>query len=366
VVDANGGNVDAGNTQTFRFTGIEDLDLYDNGGLTNTGIGDFFLRGTEQPDYIQFVSLSQVDPIFRVRFGNTYYPLSGGSYGPYTTSGPNASRIYVYGGGGNDTITMYNTRLNAAFFGGEGDDVLTGGYGDDLLVGGAGNDRINGASVGGNDEIWGDDFNPAVDNPSVASQASGGNDQINTFGGSDTVYGQGGNDIINTGGGDDYINGGSGDDQIDGQAGNDRIYGGSGNDVLGGSEGNDLIAGNAGTDSLFGRTGNDILIGGIGQDTVNGHEGRDALVGDEASGPGSGSLSRNDAVDAALLALLMAWATTPTTGTLAAYNGGSGFGSAGDDGSLDSLWGGTDADAFFGAPPDNAADKNAPGYGPDL
>jgi autotransporter-associated beta strand protein len=359
IVDTNGGNVDAGNTQTFRFTGMEDIDLYDNGVLTNTGIGDFFLRGTDAADYIQVMSAAQVDPTFRIRFGNTYYPLSGGMYGPYTTSGPLASRLYVYGRGGSDTITMYNTRLNAAFFGEGGDDVLTGGYGDDLLVGGQGNDRLNGASVGGNDEIWGDDFNPALDSPAVASQAAGGNDQVNTYGGNDTIYGQGGNDIINSGAGDDYINGGSGDDQIDGQAGNDRIYGGAGVDVLGGSDGNDLIAGNAGNDTLLGRVGNDIVIGGVGLDNVNGHEGRDALVGDESNGLGSESLAKNDAIDAALLALLTAWGTSPNLGTLGT------FGSVGSDTSPDTLWGGTEADAFFSTMGDNPADRNAVGYGPD-
>ena len=226
IVDTNGGNADSANTQTFRFTGIEDIDLYDGGPppttiqLTNTAIGDFFLRATDLADYIQFTSAAQVNPVFRVRAGNLYYPTNGGMYGPYTTG---VSKIYAYGRGGNDTITMYNTRLNGAIFGEAGDDILTGGYGNDLIVGGAGNDRINGAAVGGNDEIWGDDFNPATDTPSVASQTGTGNDQINTFGGNDTVYGQGGHDIINTGAGDDYINGGPGGDQIDGQSGNDRI-----------------------------------------------------------------------------------------------------------------------------------------------
>ncbi|MBC7853148.1 MAG: hypothetical protein IAF94_06910, partial [Pirellulaceae bacterium] len=202
IVDSNGGNADSANTQTFRFSGIEDIDLYDGGPSppatqpTNTAIGDFFLRATDQVDYIQFTSAAQVNPVFRVRVGNLYYPTNGGNYGPYTTG---VSKIYAYGRGGNDTITMYNTRLNGAIFGEGGDDILTGGYGNDLIVGGSGNDRINGGAVGGNDEIWGDDFNPAIDTPSVASQTGTGNDQINTFGGADTVYGQGGNDIINTG-----------------------------------------------------------------------------------------------------------------------------------------------------------------------
>ena len=357
IVDTNGGNAVSANTQLVRFTGIENIDVLDGGVLTNTEIGDFYLRGTDNADYIEFRSAAQVNPVFRVRVGNTYYPSSTGNFGPYTT-GP--SKVYVYGRGGNDTITMYNTRLNAVFFGEAGDDVLTGGYGDDLLIGGQGNDRLNGAAVGGNDEVWGDDFDPVVNNPSVASQAAGGNDIINTFGGNDTIYGQGGNDTINAGAGDDYINGGPGDDQIDGQAGNDRIYGGDGADVIEGSEGNDVVAGNAGADKLYGRFGNDIVIGGLGQDVVNGNEGGDALVGDESNGAGSGSLAKGDAADAALLALMSLWGTTPTLASLG------GFGSSGDDTSVDTLWGGADADAFFTTGTDVAADRNAFGYGPDL
>ncbi|MBC7852898.1 MAG: hypothetical protein IAF94_05640 [Pirellulaceae bacterium] len=297
--------------------------------------------------------------MFRIRVGNLYYPTNGGMYGPFTTG---VSKVYAYGRGGNDTITMYNTRLNGAIFGDGGDDILTGGFGDDLIVGGIGNDRLNGGAVGGNDEIWGDDFNPAVDTPSVASQTGTGNDQINTFGGNDTVYGQGGNDIINTGAGDDYINGGPGGDQLDGQSGNDRIYAGSGVDTASGSEGNDIVAGSDGNDTLYGRAGNDILIGGGGQDIVNGNEGSDVVVGNDSSytGQSSNSLARGDAADAALLVLMLLWGPSPTLLDLA------GFGSAGDDGSVDTLWGGAAADAFFGAPPDNAADRNAPGYGPDL
>ena len=104
------------------------------------------------------------------------------------------------------------------------------------------------------------------------------------------------------------------------------------------------------------------MIGGLGQDIVNGNEGSDALVGDDSSysGQNSGSLASGDLADAALLALMVLWGPSPTLGDLA------GFGSAGDDDFVDTLWGGTDADAFFGAPPDNAADRNAVGYGPDL
>lgn len=357
AVDVNGGKVDASGDPTLNFSGMEQVSALDTTNI-NLPAGQFYARGTSGPDSFVVMSASQVNPTFRLRIGNTYFPRSGGEYGPYTTA---SAVVSIYGRGGNDTINMYNTRLNAAFFGEGGDDILTGGYGNDLLVGGQGVDRISGGSVGGNDTVWGDDFNPAVDDPNVASQTLvGGNDIINTFGGNDTIYGQGGSDTINAGGGDDYINGGAGDDLIDGQGGNDRIYGGAGNDVMTGSDGNDVVAGNDGNDTLFGRVGNDILIGGAGVDTLNGNEGGDALVGDESNGAGSQSLSAGDAADAALNALMLSWGPTPTLASLGT------FGSAGDDGYLDTLWGGTDADAFFLTGSDLGADQNAVGYGPDL
>lgn len=360
IVDTNGGNATSSNTQLVRFTGIENVDVLDNGVLADTEIGDFFLRGTAGPDYILFVSAGQVNPTFRVRVGNVYYP-STGSFGPYLTA---TGQVYVYGGGGNDTISMYNTRLDGVLFGEGGDDILTGGYGNDLLIGGQGNDRLNGGTVGGNDEIWGDDYDPVADAPLLAAgnpathpaNRAGGNDQINSFGGNDRIYGQGGNDIINSGGGDDYINGGPGDDTIDGQAGHDRIYGGDGNDVISGSDGNDLLVGGAGNDFLYGRTGDDVLIGGLGADMLNGHEGGDLLQGDDDAN--SGSLHSGDARDVALMALLLSqWVPFKTTANLTPV---------GNDGSTDTLWGGAHADLFFVTGLDLAADKNAPGYGPDL
>ncbi|MGI8982245.1 MAG: calcium-binding protein [Pirellulaceae bacterium] len=359
IVDTNGGNAVSGNTQLVRFTGIEDIDVLDGGLLTNTAIGDCYLRGVDgAPDYIEFRSAGQMNPTFRVRVGNTYYPSSTGQFGPYTTG---ASKVYVYGRGGNDTITMYNTRLNAVIFGEAGNDVLTGGYGDDLIVGGQGDDRLSGAAVGGNDEIWGDDFDPVADVPFTLIPAShpanrpGGNDQINTYGGNDRVYGQGGNDIINTGAGNDYVSGGLGGDSIDGQAGDDRIFGGDGVDTINGADGNDLLVGGAGDDTLNGRLGDDVLIGALGADTLNGHEGQDLLQGDDDAH--SDSLNSGDAYDAALALLLSQWVATKSTASLTPV---------GSDGATDTLWGGTAADLFFITGTDNAADKNAVGYGPDL
>ena len=67
-------------------------------------------------------------------------------------------------------------------------------------------------------------------------------------------------------------------------------------------------------------------------------------------------------MDIALKALLAAWGTTPAIPSLA------GLDSSGPDGSVDTLWGGTEADAFFGLGLlfDQAPDRGTPGYSPDL
>jgi len=53
------------------------------------------------------------------------------------------SRVVVYGGAGNDVISVQsNVLLDAWLFGGGGNDVLSAGRGNDVLAGGAGNDIL--------------------------------------------------------------------------------------------------------------------------------------------------------------------------------------------------------------------------------
>src|SRR5439155_25071874 len=68
----------------------------------------------------------------------------------------NTVMIQVFGGGGNDTISLdeSNGALPAAqLFGGAGNDTLIGASGNDQLFGGAGNDILNGK--GGDDLLFG-------------------------------------------------------------------------------------------------------------------------------------------------------------------------------------------------------------------
>ncbi|MDY7024401.1 MAG: calcium-binding protein, partial [Cyanobacteriota bacterium] len=100
-----------------------------------------------------------------------------------------------------------------------GDDVVAGNLGDDVIFGNEGADILRG------------------DNNSRSSGA--------------------------TVGGDDIIFGGAGDDQIGGKAGNDELFGEQGNDQIWGDDGDDILNGGLGDDTLTG----DDFSGGSGSDT---------------------------------------------------------------------------------------------------
>jgi uncharacterized delta-60 repeat protein len=113
-------------------------------------------------------------------------------------------RIALFGGKGNDTITI-GAGVRGSYLGGEdGADTLTGAEGDDVLVGGLGNDQMFGN--GGNDSMVGE----------------GGNDYLLGGSGNDVLYGNGGNDTLSGGGGNDRFFGGpDAADTVTGGPGND-------------------------------------------------------------------------------------------------------------------------------------------------
>ena len=111
----------------------------------------------------------------------------------------NTTEIVVFGGNGNDTISLDNAVLPPAqLFGGNGNDVLTGGSGADQLFGGNGNDTLNGGD--GNDILIG----------------GHGNDTVVGGKGTDTAFLGAGNDtfIWNPGDGNDTVDGGRGFDTL--------------------------------------------------------------------------------------------------------------------------------------------------------
>ena len=162
-----------------------------------------------------------------------------------------SSAVYLYGMGGNDTLT--GSAFGDYLDGGDGADTLAGGGGADLLFGNGGSDILLGQ--GGDDsliELGGD------------SQIDGGTGFDSLFVWSDT-----GVTLNLTTASIEWVQGSVlGDDSLNGSGNgvNTFLYGWGGNDVLRGGAGNDYIAGGVGNDILTGGAGNDTMIGEAGVD----------------------------------------------------------------------------------------------------
>jgi Ca2+-binding RTX toxin-like protein len=245
----------------FYFNGIEDVNLFDGGKLTDTAVGDLYLRSTNDNtnDNILFYKGYTSPNDVLVRFNNR--PASAIPFLP-------THRLIAYGRGGSDRIELnYTVGANrgAEFFGEDGNDYLTGSLSADVLVGGAGNDQLLGSD--GTDILWGDQ------QALTWSQRSGNNAPGSTDG----------DDLLEGAAGNDWLFGGGGNDALNGLEGNDYMVGGYGNDTLTGGDGNDFLRAGDGDDQLVGDDGNDFLIGGIGNDFLYGDGGKDFVF----SGNGS-------------------------------------------------------------------------------
>jgi Ca2+-binding RTX toxin-like protein len=184
-------------------------------------------------------------------------------------------RVELFGGGGNDSISVGDGVPATLLDGGDGNDALTGGGGNDTLRGGAGDDHLTGQ---GGDDV--------LDGGAGSDECRGGNG-INTLDYSsrvtpvsvswDTRVDDGGISYIayvnDQGGGDDgyeisNIRGGSGNDSLTGNGNGNALYGGPGDDTLLGGEGNDSLYGDAGNDRLDGEDDDDTLDGGTGTNVL--------------------------------------------------------------------------------------------------
>jgi fibronectin-binding autotransporter adhesin len=335
------GTVVATGIAPITWTQIENMNLVDQGKLTNVQMGDLFARTTPAADLVQITRNPTTLNPNQVRLRLT------ATIGNYSAS----NKTIIYGGGLNDTITQANLTIPAEFYGEDGDDYLSGAMNNDWLVGGIGNDRINGS--GGDNVIWGDNAPTNPGDLTPQDGAVGGDDQLSGLGGSDVFYGGAGNDLVSAGDGNDYANGGLGNDVLDGHVGDDRLYGGAGNDVISGHTGDDLLIGNAGDDKLYGAAGNDVIFGGSGLDLLDGGDGNDLLVSGSVANETSSftSLANTSTFspatysnptdnDAALLALFAQWATFGNRGTLGTTP------AITHDGVKDDLYGGRGDDDF--------------------
>ena len=241
-------------------------------------------------------------------------------------------------GGGNDTLKMAATSLNAG-------DVFDGGAGtNDILYFTAGG-AITGSAWGSGvksgfetlqltNDTFSITFNDdaaamfggtitvdgtAVTNASITITALGmataNSLHVDVSGNAGAGYvhltGGYGDDVLTGGatignnlygnGGDDILTGGSGVDHIYGGDGNDTIYCGDGDDwqTIGGDAGDDIIYAGAGNDSIEGDDGNDTLYGEAGDDVLNGENGIDHLEG----GSGADTLYGGTGADTILLGL---------------------------------------------------------------
>jgi fibronectin-binding autotransporter adhesin len=290
-----------------NFVEIENINLVDEGILTDVAMGDLYVRGSDNADSVSFLATADPNvPRVRVNAFQGYFTITG--------------RTVVYGRGGNDVLQMGNFNHPAEFYGEEGDDYLAGYLASDKLVGGQGRDRIN-ASQGDN-VVWGDSdpvefgLPDTIDNRRLMANRTSGQrlesldaDILSALDGNDTMYGGPGGDSMTLGGGIDYAFGGQGNDSLALGLGDDRGYGGDGNDTINGSGGNDLISGGEGNDIVNGEVGNDVLIGGGGNDGVNGGDGNDLLFDGRVTytGVSAESQAAGDANDLAMQALLADW-----------------------------------------------------------
>ncbi|MDB2682711.1 M10 family metallopeptidase C-terminal domain-containing protein [Alphaproteobacteria bacterium] len=191
-----------------------------------------------------------------------------------------AGNDFLFGHGGNDEL--YGGDDDDKLYGGDGEDILDGGNGDDFLSGEAGDDIMNGGA--GNDGLVGGLGEDTINGEDGNDEIHGNDDDdtLNGGAGLDVLYGGSGNDIIHGNDDEDRVYGGQGDDELYGDAGNDKMYGEAGNDMMYGGDGDDIMHGMGNVDNIYGGDGADQLFGGNGVDLLVGGAGADKLYGGTA------------------------------------------------------------------------------------
>jgi len=203
--------------------------------------------------------------------------------------GEEVPNIFIYGGGGNDTISA-NSTANNYIFGGEGNDTIFGGNGWEGLIAGEDGDDVLELGPLSRAEVYGGNNNDVLRGGRMDDHMYGGE-------GDDTLYGNAGMDFLYGDGGFDKIYGGSDPDFLHGGVGSDTMYGEAGDDILfGGPEINGYFIDN---DSLFGGTGQDWLMGGEGADYLDGGRdgSRDVLQGQRGADTFKTNYANNQSED---------------------------------------------------------------------
>ncbi|MFT5523306.1 MAG: hypothetical protein ACI9HK_001252 [Pirellulaceae bacterium] len=275
-------------------------------------VGNDVLVGGSQTESDRIIVQQAGDDSIFVRLNNE-------RYGAFDVSPTSVVRIF--GGGGNDRITITNC-IETEIYGGTGNDRIHGGSCNDVIFGEEGRDII----LAGEGDNW--------------VSGGDGNDEIFGRSGDDFFLGDAGNDLLSGGSGSDQLFGGLGNDQMLGGNQDDLLVGDLGNDIMIGGSGDDVLIGGAGNDTIRGDNGNDFLVGGLGLDHLHGQRGLDAIV--------DGAAVLEDDL-AAQQAALLNWSISRLTTNLGAFA---------SDGEVDGLFGGGGRDDYWGGAEDNIDVRN--------
>lgn len=297
--------------------------LVDQGGSNSIAVGpggsDIGVYGNEAFDQNASTTViggSGADTI-SVQLGNNWIEggggndtITGGAGGDWIDGGADHDTIFDFsgddtliGGTGNDTIDGGYAGVKA-FFGGDGDDVLTVNPNAAVVNAGADNDQVFvrgffGVNVTVSDTEWINDGTATatggIETLYLNTDTSDNIIDASAFGGFFVMSDTGGNNFIQTGTGGSIVAivndaiadalssstvvGGSGSDYIQINAGNNFIYGNGGNDILYAFHGTNVLDGGEGNDELHGGDGDDQLLGGTGNDYLDGGAGTDTLLG---------------------------------------------------------------------------------------
>ena len=256
----------AGNDTLDGGGGKDTLNGGDGSDVLTGGLGADTLSGGNGDDYLRFdgsdasisggagfdSAFAQTSTAVTLDMGTASVEWAQGNAGADTfNASSQTSAVYIYGMGGNDTLT--GSAFGDYLDGGDGTDTLAGGDGADLLLGNGGADILRGQ--GGDDSlielggdsvidggagfdslfVWSDtgvSLNLATASIEWVQGSVLGNDTLNGAGSTVNtyLYGWGGNDTLTGGAGDDYIAGGADNDVLTGGAGNDTLIGEGGVD----------------------------------------------------------------------------------------------------------------------------------------
>ena len=208
----------------------------------------------------------------------------------------------IYTKNGSDKVTVSSGMcLSNTIYGGDGNDTITinkKAYAHDTVIrGGAGKDKITVNGLQNGVRIYGEAGNDTITVSGEIRTKSGSSSYVSSFAGEYKIDGGNGADIITIKGGNDFVvSGGKGNDRIDvnggqyhvikGGAGNDRItvkdvktLAGGVNNICDGGTGNDIITISNNATTVKGGTGNDTIniqrgslhsiYTGSGSDTVS-------------------------------------------------------------------------------------------------